>query len=153
MKAQARPFIYGIALIVIGGVGIWLWSVSRHPPGDPTDAAQVARGSGIYAMHCSRCHGAELEGEPNWQQRKATGRLPAPPHDASGHTWHHSDVQLFGITKNGLGPYAPAGYQSDMPAFASALSDADIWSVLAFIKSRWPDDIRARQHELSAREQ
>jgi mono/diheme cytochrome c family protein len=32
-----------------------------------------------------------------------------------------------------------------MPAFGGVLSDADIAAVLAFIKSRWPADIRARQ--------
>jgi len=57
--------------------------------------------------------------------------LPAPPHDASGHTWHHPDSDLFGITKHGLGPYAPAGYQSDMPAFGGTLSDEEIAAVLA----------------------
>jgi hypothetical protein len=48
--------------------------------------------------------GANLEGQPNWKERQANGRLPAPPHDASGHTWHHPDAQLFGITKQGSRP-------------------------------------------------
>jgi mono/diheme cytochrome c family protein len=79
----------------------------------------------------------------------ANGRLPAPPHDASGHTWHHSDAVLFGITKHGLGPYAPAGYESDMPAFADVLSDDQIAAALAYIKSRWPAEIRARQAQVN----
>jgi mono/diheme cytochrome c family protein len=45
---------------------------------------------------------------------------------------------LFGITKHGLTPqYAPAGYQSDMPAFKDRLSDDEIWAVLSFIESHW----------------
>jgi mono/diheme cytochrome c family protein len=69
--------------------------------------------------------------------------MPAPPHDDSGHTWHHDDETLFGLTKFGLTPpYGPAGYESDMPAFASILSDQQIWDVLAYIKSRW--SLRAR---------
>jgi mono/diheme cytochrome c family protein len=49
---------------------------------------------------------------------------------------------LFGITKNGLvPPYAPAGYQSDMPAFKGKLSDAEIRAVLAYIESRWSDEV------------
>ena len=64
--------------------------------------------------------------------------MPAPPHDESGHTWHHPDHVLFGITKRGLvPPYAPAGYKSDMPAFADQLSDDEIWAVLAYIKGHW----------------
>ena len=118
---------------------------------DPDNPTQVALGRSVYGTHCASCHGATLEGEPNWQTRKPTGRLPAPPHDASGHTWHHPDAQLFGIVKNGLTPYAPAGYESDMPSFGGTLSDEQVWAVLAFIKSSWPPEIRERQAEFSRR--
>jgi mono/diheme cytochrome c family protein len=105
---------------------------------DPRDAARVAFGAKVYAQHCAACHGARLEGQPDWRQRKADGRLPAPPHDESGHTWHHPDSVLFAITKNGLvPPYAPAGYGSDMPAYAGILKDEEVWAVLAYIKSHW----------------
>ena len=115
----------------------------EDPRADPRDPAQVALGEGIYAKHCASCHGVNLEGQPGWRQRLPNGRLPAPPHDASGHTWHHPDDALFGMTKHGREPgrYAPPGYQSDMPAFAGVLTDAEILAVLAFIKSRWPPDI------------
>ncbi len=73
------------------------------------------------------------------------GRLPAPPHDASGHTWHHADQDLFALTKHGPAPFAPPGYQSDMPAFADKLTDQEIRDVLAYIKSTWPPEIQARQ--------
>lgn len=64
--------------------------------------------------------------------------MPAPPHDDAGHTWHHPERALFGITKYGMvPPYAPPGYQSDMPAFQAVLSDEDIRAVLAYIKSHW----------------
>jgi mono/diheme cytochrome c family protein len=92
---------------------------------DPDDAAQVARGRTIYAQHCAACHGANLEGEPNWMQRKDNGRMPAPPHDASGHTWHHSDAQLVELTKKGVSGILP-GYVSDMPGFEDILNDAEI---------------------------
>ena len=92
------------------------------PRADPHDAAKVALGATVYAQHCAVCHGAKLEGQPNWRERHPNGRLPAPPHDESGHTWHHADNVLFAIVKNGLvPPYAEAGYQSDMPAFAPKL--------------------------------
>lgn len=99
----------------------------------------------LYVEHCASCHGAQLEGQPNWMQRKPDGRLPAPPHDASGHTWHHSDRQLFQIVRDGLAAIAP-GYATDMKPFAGVLSDDEIRAVLDYIKSTWP----ARQREIQA---
>jgi mono/diheme cytochrome c family protein len=77
--------------------------------------------------------------------------MPAPPHDASGHTWHHPDSVLFGMTKHGLvpGKHAPPGYQSDMPGFGGVLTDEGIWAVLAYIKSSWPSEIRRAQDEMT----
>lgn len=114
------------------------------------DPAQLALGQKIYAQHCAACHGAKLEGQPNWRARLPNGRMPAPPHDDSGHTWHHPDEVLVGITKNGLvPPYAPAGYDSDMPAFAGTLSDAEIRAVLAYIASHWSTEIVKLRAEMT----
>jgi len=116
---------------------------------DPGDNNQVALGKRLYATACASCHGASLEGQPDWQRRLPNGRLPAPPHDASGHTWHHSDAFLMRVTK--LGPAAyPEGHLTDMPAFRDTLSDREIAAILAFIKSRWPAEIRIRQNRLNA---
>ncbi|OGA22328.1 MAG: hypothetical protein A3I02_14975 [Betaproteobacteria bacterium RIFCSPLOWO2_02_FULL_67_26] len=118
---------------------------------DPGNPEQVARGKAVYAQHCAACHGARLEGQPNWQEKLPSGRMPAPPHDASGHTWHHPDSVLFGITKYSLvpGKYAPPKYESDMPAFGGKLKDEEIWAVLAYIKSSWPNKIREAQREMT----
>ncbi len=108
------------------------------PRADPRDAAKVAAGARLYARECASCHGARLEGQADWRKRLPNGRLPAPPHDESGHTWHHPDQVIFAITKNGVvPPYAPNGYESDMPAFGGKLADAEIWAVLAYVKSHW----------------
>ena len=116
---------------------------------DASDAKQVAQGETVYRAHCAACHGANLEGQPNWRRRLPNGRLPAPPHDANGHTWHHRDELLFGITKHGLvPPYAPAGYASDMPAFGGVLSDDEIRAVLAYIQSRWPQQVIEARAEM-----
>ncbi|SRR5258706_1908734 len=104
----------------------------------PPPAADLQAGARIYAQHCAACHGAKLEGQPEWRRRLPNGRMPAPPHDESGHTWHHLDEVLFAITKYGLvPPYAPPGYQSDMPAFGGELSDQEIRDALAYIASHW----------------
>ena len=108
----------------------------------------LAEGKALYDLHCAGCHGLKLEGQPDWRRRLANGRMPAPPHDESGHTWHHPDEVLFAITKHGLvPPYAPPGYRSDMPAFAGVLSDEEIRAVLAYIESHWksPEVLAARE--------
>jgi mono/diheme cytochrome c family protein len=121
------------------------------PRADPSDPAKVALGAKVYAQQCAVCHGAKLEGQPNWRMRLPNDRLPAPPHDESGHTWHHPDHVLFAITKNGLvPPYAPKDYESDMPAFAGKLSDEEIWAVLAYLKTHWTSaDVLAARAEMT----
>jgi mono/diheme cytochrome c family protein len=143
-KLGAGLFVLAFAA---GGL-VWRMSLDR-PSADPDNAAQVARGEKIYAAHCANCHGAKLQGQPDWMTRKADGRLPAPPHDQNGHTWHHSDDLLFGIVKKGVTAYANPGYQSDMPAYEGVLPDDDIQAVLAFIKNSWPKDIQDRQRAIS----
>lgn len=103
------------------------------------DAAWIALGRRIYDDRCAGCHGTRPEGQPDRRKRKPDGRLPAPPHDASGHTWHHADAVLFlfRITKHSPAGVV-AGYESDMPAFGDVLSDEEIRAALAYIKSTWP---------------
>ena len=152
MAARAIT-IAAIALAVGLGALIWWDAQVRVAPGtavpDLNAGERVAAGRAAHAEHCAACHGAQLEGQPNWRDRLPNGRLPAPPHDDSGHTWHHPFEVLFAITRNGLvPPHAPQGYQSDMPGFADRLSDDDIWNVLAFIRSRWSDRVRSAHDEL-----
>jgi len=145
--------LFAATLIFLAGAITAAYLTGAKSPADPNDARQVARGKAGYELHCASCHGARLEGQPGWQQKRPNGRMPAPPHDASGHTWHHPDAVLFGITQYGLvpGKYAPPGYQSDMPGFRQMLFDDEIWDVLAYIKSHWPPKIRQAQHEVNSR--
>jgi mono/diheme cytochrome c family protein len=117
--------------------------------GRPVTGEQIALGRDLYAQNCASCHGANLEGQPDWRRRLENGRMPAPPHDESGHTWHHSDQNLFAITRLGVGGVVP-GYESDMPAFGDILSDEEIAAVLAFIKSSWPERQRGSQAQVTS---
>lgn len=116
------------------------------------EAAAIAQGRQLYAANCASCHGSKLEGQPDWKRSLPSGRMPAPPHDASGHTWHHPDGVLLRITKEGPAAVVGNGYESDMPGFANVLNDDEIRAVLTFIKSTWPDRERAYQAEMSRRE-
>lgn len=113
------------------------------------DRPVVARGKVVYDQACAVCHGLKLEGQPNWRERLPSGRLPAPPHDESGHTWHHSDAHLFKVTKYGVAASAPPGYQTDMPGFEDQLSDDDIIASLAYIKSSWPAQTQKRHNSIN----
>lgn len=129
------------------------WQFGDAKPGriDPDDARVVALGREVYAKHCASCHGANLEGQPDWRSRGPNGRMPAPPHDASGHTWHHPDAQLLAITRHGLARViGQPDYRSAMPAYDGVLSDAEILAALSWIKSRWPPAVRARHDAVNA---
>ena len=148
MRRRVLTTITVIALaaaVVLAAAGILLRQ-SREPVwADAGDPNLVARGRVVYQQSCAACHGARLEGQPNWRQPNADGTLPAPPHDVTGHTWHHSDWMLFDITKYGSAAVAGAGFKSAMPVYKDVLDDGDIWAVLAYIKSHWPPDIQAAQ--------
>lgn len=116
---------------------------------EQADPGQIARGAEVYAKHCAACHGAKLEGQSNWRQKLPSGRWPAPPHDGSGHTWHHSDHWLCEVVeKEMVPPYAPRGHQSHIPGFGDRLSNTEIRAVLAYIKSRWSEETMRRRSEM-----
>src|SRR5690606_7280392 len=82
----------GLATVVAAAA--WVFAGRDRP-----SRATLALGQELYAMHCASCHGADLEGQPDWKLPLPSGRLPAPPHDASGHSWHHPDSLLHRIVK------------------------------------------------------
>ena len=151
LRNRIGAAILGATFAFLAGAIVVATRTDGKSPADPDNPRQVALGKSAYDRTCAYCHGTRLEGQPSWQEKLPNGRMPAPPHDASGHTWHHPDPVLFGITKYGLvpGKYAPPGYQSDMSAFGGVLSDEEIWAVLAYIKSSWPQDIRRAQREMT----
>jgi len=106
------------------------------------DGGLLALGKNVYQDACAACHGANLEGQPDWQRRKADGTLPAPPHDDGGHTWHHDMKFLFDYTKFGGAALVPPGIKSAMPAFRELLTDREIRAALAYIESRWSPRVR-----------
>lgn len=144
--------VAGAALAAGGG---WWALGSRADPAAPgampaiAAPVDLARGEALYGDYCASCHGANLEGQPDWRSPGPDGRLPAPPHDATGHTWHHDDATLFAYTKLGgaaaLAAQGVEGFDSGMPGFEGTLTYAEIRDVLDYIKSTWPERERAAQ--------
>ena len=144
------PILLLVALLVAGAVIGRRWAADRTPRLSD-DPVVVARGEAIYAAHCASCHGTRLEGQADWQSPRADGKMPAPPHNSDGHTWHHDSATLLGITKHGLvPPWAPPDYRSDMPAFAGVLSDEEVWVALSFIASTWNEEAKSWQRQIEA---
>jgi mono/diheme cytochrome c family protein len=130
----ALAVVLGGTAIVVAGLGAGCFGDARS-----TGAANLSRGEAIYAEACASCHGTTLEGQANWQSARADGRLRAPPHDASGHTWHHSDRLLLEIMRRGTAAVVGGGYASDMPGFGDIYTDEELRDVLAWIKTHWPE--------------
>jgi mono/diheme cytochrome c family protein len=101
------------------------YSVRKHasevrvpPLGAPQ---QVLRGAQVFSAQCAQCHGG-----PGFAQAKigqSMQPLPGPLIDASAR-WQPRE--LYWITKHGI-------KMSGMPAWQFHLSEADLWSVVAFM--------------------
>ena len=144
-----------IVLIAIVGLGLIavLMFTPTPPSGDPVtllgtsvpplptpNPELVAQGKSLYSQNCASCHGANLEGKLDWKRIQEDGSYLPPPHDGSGHTWHHPDELLLNITANG-GDMP----ESKMPAFGEVLTEQDMRAVLEFIKSNWEQQEREYQ--------
>lgn len=144
--------ICGVGALAAAGVALWP-AGATDAPGQVLrwqDAAVVAEGAAIYAAQCAACHGADLEGQPEWQVRGPRGRLPAPPHDQTGHTWHHPDAQRIDLTTRGTAAVVGGDYESDMAGFGDILTEREIIAVLSYIKSTWPPEVIAIHDEINA---
>ncbi len=110
------------------------------PPTPQLDAARLEEGEALYGQYCASCHGADLSGDPEWKTPNADGSYRPPPHDSSGHTWHHSDRLLMTITRDGSD--FP---ESRMPPFGDTLTDEQITAIFEFIKASWEPQERDAQ--------
>jgi S-disulfanyl-L-cysteine oxidoreductase SoxD len=130
------------------------FAASASPPpalhvANADDLAAVAAGKPIYMRSCASCHGRKLQGQPLWELDDQYSHRRAPAHDETGHTWQHSDEEIFQEIKFGRFSTTPPGTVSYMPAFGDALSEPAILEVMAFIKARWPLGLRVSQAMLN----
>ena len=146
--------LFALPVAVIATAAWVLWTLPQPAEATGlfpyTDPDAISRGETLYGEYCAACHGADLSGEADWRVPDDQGYLPAPPHDATGHTWHHPDAQLFAITRHGTAALVGNGYKSRMEGFGDTLGDEDILAVLAYIKSTWPPGIIARHNAINA---
>lgn len=110
----------------------------------------VELGKKTYTANCASCHGTRAEGAPNWQRPDALGELPPPPHNSDGHTWRHSDQQLFMMIADGWRDPFNKTERLTMPAFGDVLRPTEITAVIDYLKSLWTPDQVQFQREKSA---
>lgn len=144
---------HGVPVVVL--MALLFTACSIAGPASPQTALDpdlVERGATLYATYCAACHGRRGEGQPHWKIPNPDGTYPAPPHDGSGHTWHHGDGTLFRIVRDGGASLNLPGFKSNMPAFGQTLSDDEIIAVLTYIKSLWPAHAQRFQAEAGQRD-
>ncbi len=148
---------FGIIACAIIVIGIWQYGATPSTAtanNNPIpkiklqhdDPKTVFLGKITYFENCASCHGKKLQGQANWRALDDDGYLPAPPHDETGHTWHHSDMNLFLLTKYGVGYFTKEEYLTRMPRYETLLTDDEIIAVLSYIKSTWNQQIQQKQN-------
>ena len=129
-------------------LALFFLSVNNAMATHHDSASKIELGKQLYNNNCVSCHSANLQGAANWKSLDEDGHRKAPPLNGTGHTWHHSDEQLYQIIKYGLAKFVK-NYQGKMMGFGDVLSDTEITSVLAYIKSTWPKDIFEKNHYMN----
>jgi mono/diheme cytochrome c family protein len=109
------------------------------------DPVLVSSGRTIYEQHCASCHGANAQGASNWQERDVRGELPAPPHNSEGHTWRHTDTDLYEMVSKGWRDPFNKTKRLTMPAFGDVLSQQGIVEVITYLKTLWTPEQRQFQ--------
>jgi mono/diheme cytochrome c family protein len=140
-----RSLLVALMLGVTSHVGI-ADAANETPRPDPD---QVKSGRAVYDRYCASCHGANAQGAPNWQERDERGELPAPPHNAEGHTWRHSDSELYEMVSKGMRDPFNKTTRLTMPGFNGVLSPDEIRAVIAYLKTLWTPEQRDFQAEES----
>ena len=152
MEAVLKDFVVKhqqllLYLTAAAAIGIIIYLYSARSVFFPAD---LVLGKQVYDANCASCHGPNGEGEnPSAPlEPGADGLFPAPPHDSTGHTWHHADSLIEQIIREGR---IDDGFKP-MPAFGEQLTDTDIEAVMAYIKMWWTAEQRDIQEEVSAQE-
>src|SRR5712692_7453564 len=136
-----------VALMFGTATHVGIAAAAGEPP--QLDPGPVKSGRAVYERYCASCHGANAQGAANWLERDEHGELPAPPHDAEGHTWRHSDTELYEMVRRGWRDPFNKTQQLTMPGFGDALSPEEIRAVITYLKTLWTSEQRDFQAEES----
>ena len=128
--ATSRFLLISVALLTVSLTGFAEAIELR-----PNDPVYVTMGEKVYIEQCASCHGVNLEGQVGWQDTMVDGMRLAPPHDKSGHTWHHPDEMLFNLTKYGFKAMINDDYKVNMPFYSVVAPISLALIVIFFVTS------------------
>ena len=116
--------------------------------GNPLERWYAFQHGRVFQENCASCHGERGEGASDWRKVGTDGKYPAPPLNGTGQAWHHPLKMLFHVVKSG----SPGG-QGNMLGWGEKLSDDEMIAAIAWIQSKWPDQIYAAwmQREIASR--
>jgi len=110
------------------GLAAWLLQTAANP--FPETSASIEAGRRIYVAQCTQCHDAKgkpvVPAEPGATKPADLTR----PKD-----WVHgmSAAAMFETLREGT---------EEMAGFKGKLRDEEIWRVIIFVRSLWPEDLR-----------
>jgi mono/diheme cytochrome c family protein len=99
----------------------------------PYTAKSIARGKQFYLMNCVECHDQDGKG---LGRRDFNGTPPADLTDP--------DAWLHGTSAEAIFSSIREGTKGDMPRFKDKLQDEQIWHVVNFVRSLWPEAKRPK---------
>ncbi len=115
--------------------------------------ADLVQGHVLYTAYCAGCHGDHGQGQfpgAPLEPSPITNRIGAPPHNETGHSWHHSDDLLVRYVLEG-GFTDPAAFYP-MPGFGWRLSVDEARQIVGYIMTLWTDEQRMMQQRTTQQE-
>ena len=102
-----------------------------------TDSVILDTGEKLFQTNCAVCHGVKAQGNgKDWNKPDSDGKFPPPALNGTAHAWHHPVGALMQTIRNGTIPIG-----GTMPAWKNTLSDEEIFSIIVWFSSLWPDEI------------
>lgn len=99
----------------------------------PYTSGSLARGKQFYLLHCVECHDQDGRG---LGRRDFNGTPPADLTDPEAWVYGTSPESVFATIRNGT--------KEDMPGYKDKLQDEQIWHVVNFVRSLWPEAKRPK---------
>ena len=91
----------------------------------PASREVLERGSEVYRINCSMCHGVTAQGEGPVGDALVRNNYLRPPNLMAGATQSKTDGDIFYIVTNGI---------FVMPEFKNLLGEDDRWSVVHYLR-------------------
>lgn len=109
------------------------------------DRREAARLSDVYTKECAVCHGAALEGNPEWRQSLFGNLDHAPPLDGRGRATEQPDRTLIKTIRRGVTP--GEGHIGTLKT--SRFTEQEAREMLQWIKRHWSKRERRSQSRLT----